>query len=82
MAEARGRDDMEAYERRIPQDGRIRATVASRKIDLRVSTLPCVGGEKTVMRILNEKSISVNLDDLGFDPDIVRAEAAKPFWRP
>lgn len=56
-------------QRRIPQDGRIRATVASRKVDLRVSTLPCTGGEKTVMRILNEKSISVNLDDLGFDED-------------
>ncbi|MBI1191072.1 MAG: type II/IV secretion system protein [Tepidisphaera sp.] len=56
-------------QRRIPQDGRIRATVAGRKVDLRVSTLPCTGGEKTVMRILNEKSISVNLDDLGFDED-------------
>ncbi|MFA6046881.1 MAG: GspE/PulE family protein, partial [Phycisphaerales bacterium] len=56
-------------QRRIPQDGRIRATVASRKVDLRVSTLPCTGGEKTVMRILNEKSISVDLDDLGFDAD-------------
>ncbi|MDX2131964.1 MAG: ATPase, T2SS/T4P/T4SS family [Planctomycetota bacterium] len=56
-------------QRRIPQDGRIRCTVQGRKVDLRVSTLPCVGGEKTVMRILNEKSISVNLDDLGFDQD-------------
>lgn len=56
-------------QRRIPQDGRIRCMVQNRKVDLRVSTLPCVGGEKTVMRILNEKSISVGLDDLGFDPD-------------
>lgn len=56
-------------QRRIPQDGRIRAVVAQRKVDLRVSTLPCVGGEKTVMRILNDKSISVNLDDLGFAED-------------
>ncbi len=56
-------------QRRIPQDGRIRCMVQGRKIDLRVSTLPSVGGEKTVMRILNEKSISVNLDELGFDPD-------------
>lgn len=56
-------------ERRKPQDGRIRCTVAQRKIDLRVSTLPCSGGEKTVMRILNDKSISVNLEDLGFDDD-------------
>jgi type IV pilus assembly protein PilB len=56
-------------QRRLPQDGRIRATVSGRKIDLRVSTLPCVGGEKTVMRILNDKSISVDLDQLGFDED-------------
>jgi type IV pilus assembly protein PilB len=56
-------------QRRIPQDGRIRATVAQKKVDLRVSTLPCVGGEKVVMRILNDKSISVELGDLGFDED-------------
>jgi type IV pilus assembly protein PilB len=56
-------------QRRMPQDGRIRATVAQRKVDLRVSTLPCVGGEKTVMRILNDKSVSVGLDELGFDED-------------
>jgi type IV pilus assembly protein PilB len=56
-------------QRRLPQDGRIRATVSGKKIDLRVSTLPCVGGEKTVMRILNDKSISVTLDQLGFDDD-------------
>ncbi|GDX99811.1 type IV-A pilus assembly ATPase PilB [Phycisphaerae bacterium] len=56
-------------ERRIPQDGRIRAMVSGRKIDLRVSTLPCSGGEKTVMRILNDKNISVDLEQLGFDED-------------
>ncbi len=56
-------------ERRMPQDGRIRASVLGRKVDLRVSTLPCSGGEKTVMRILNDKSISVELDQLGFDED-------------
>ncbi len=56
-------------ERRLPQDGRIRAKVAGKKIDLRVSTLPTTGGEKVVMRILNDKSISVELDQLGFDED-------------
>lgn len=56
-------------ERRMPQDGRIRASVLGRKIDLRVSTLPCSGGEKVVMRILNDKSISVELEQLGFDED-------------
>ena len=60
-------------ERRLPQDGRIRAMVNGRKLDLRVSTLPCAagpgGGEKVVMRILSDKSISVELDQLGFDED-------------
>ncbi|HYF15623.1 MAG TPA: ATPase, T2SS/T4P/T4SS family [Phycisphaerales bacterium] len=56
-------------ERRLPQDGRIRAQVHGKKTDLRVSTLPCAGGEKTVMRILSDKSISVELDQLGFDED-------------
>jgi type IV pilus assembly protein PilB len=56
-------------ERRMPQDGRIRAKVAGRMVDLRVSTLPCSGGEKTVMRILSDKNISVDLEQLGFDED-------------
>lgn len=56
-------------ERRLPQDGRIRAKVGGKKVDLRVSTLPTTGGEKVVMRILNDKSISVELDQLGFDED-------------
>ena len=58
--------NLDIAERRIPQDGRIRCTVNGRKLDLRVSTIPTAGGEKTVMRILDTKSISVGLDDLGF----------------
>jgi type IV pilus assembly protein PilB len=62
--------NLDISERRIPQDGRIRCNVQGRKLDLRVSTLPtATGGEKTVMRILDTKSINVTLDDLGFDPD-------------
>ncbi|MEE9129810.1 MAG: GspE/PulE family protein, partial [Phycisphaerales bacterium] len=56
-------------ERRLPQDGRIRATVVGRKIDLRVSTVPTPKGEKTVLRILDTRSINVGLDELGFAPD-------------
>ncbi len=59
--------NLDISERRIPQDGRIRATVQGRKLDLRVSTLPCGYGEKVVMRILDTKSINVQLEDLGFD---------------
>jgi len=60
--------NLDISERRVPQDGRIRCTVAGRKLDLRVSTLPNSYGEKTVMRILDTRSINVELDGLGFDP--------------
>jgi type IV pilus assembly protein PilB len=62
--------NLDISERRIPQDGRIRCTVQGRKLDLRVSTIPCAGasgGEKTVMRLLDTRSINVDLEDLGFD---------------
>ncbi len=59
--------DLDISERRVPQDGRIRCTVQGRKLDLRVSTLPTGYGEKVVMRILDTKSINVQLEDLGFD---------------
>jgi type IV pilus assembly protein PilB len=59
--------DLDISERRVPQDGRIRCTVQGRKLDLRVSTLPAGYGEKVVMRILDTKSINVQLEDLGFD---------------
>lgn len=61
--------NLDIAERRLPQDGRIRVTVMGRKIDLRVSTVPTSKGEKTVMRILDNRSISVSLDDLGFGED-------------
>ena len=61
--------NLDIAERRLPQDGRIRATVLGRKLDLRVSTVPTPKGEKTVMRILDSRSISVGLDDLGFSED-------------
>ncbi len=61
--------NLDISERRIPQDGRIRCTVQGRKLDLRMSTLPNVSGEKTVMRILDTNSIQVELEDLGFGHD-------------
>ncbi len=64
--------NLDISERRLPQDGRIRAMVHGRKVDLRLSTLPTVNGEKVVMRILDNKSISVSLDDLGFSEDALK----------
>lgn len=53
-------------ERRLPQDGRIRATVRGRDIDLRVSTMPMLGGESVVLRILDRSSIQLSFSALGF----------------
>ncbi len=61
--------NLDIAERRLPQDGRIRAVVHGRKLDLRLSTLPTAHGEKAVMRILDTRSIQVPLDDLGMDED-------------
>jgi type IV pilus assembly protein PilB len=58
--------DLDIAERRIPQDGRISLRTAGKQIDLRVSTLPTVFGEKVVMRILDKTSIMLELGDLGF----------------
>ncbi|MCP4400325.1 MAG: Flp pilus assembly complex ATPase component [bacterium] len=56
---------MDIAERRKPQDGRIKATFANRKIDLRVSTLRTNFGEKIVIRILDKSSSSQDLAALG-----------------
>jgi len=61
--------NLDIAERRLPQDGRIRCVVGGRKLDLRMSTLPCGYGEKTVLRILDSRSISVELGQLGFHED-------------
>lgn len=61
--------NLDISERRVPQDGRIRAMVHGRKLDLRMSTLPIVQGEKVVLRILDTRSIQVDLEDLGMDED-------------
>jgi general secretion pathway protein E len=56
-------------ERRLPQDGRIRLKFGEREIDLRVSTIPILHGESVVMRILDQESIIIDLDALGFFPE-------------
>jgi type IV pilus assembly protein PilB len=63
--------NLDISERRLPQDGRIRAMVHGRKLDLRVSTLPMVQGEKVVLRILDTRSIQVDLDELGMNEDLL-----------
>jgi type IV pilus assembly protein PilB len=61
--------ELDIAERRLPQDGRIKVRVGGRMIDLRVSTLPTLFGEKVVMRILDRSSLSLDLATLGFEKD-------------
>ncbi len=63
--------NLDISERRLPQDGRIRAVIHERKVDLRVSTLPTAYGEKVVIRILDNRSINVALEDLGFSENVM-----------
>jgi type IV pilus assembly protein PilB len=58
--------ELDIAERRVPQDGRIKIRVAKRTIDLRVSTLPTIFGEKIVMRILDKGNLALDLTKLGF----------------
>ncbi len=53
-------------ETRIPQDGRIRQTIAGRDVDFRVSTLPLIDNEKVVMRVLETGTAVASLEELGF----------------
>ena len=58
---------LDIAERRLPQDGRIKLKVSNkRNIDLRVSTLPTMWGEKIVMRILDSSAAALNIDKLGY----------------
>jgi type IV pilus assembly protein PilB len=65
--------NLDISERRLPQDGRIRATVFGRSIDLRVSTVPTPKGEKVVMRLLDDRNIRIGLDELGFRPEALES---------
>ena len=56
-------------ERRVPQDGRVSLKVSGRQLDLRVSTLPTIYGEKVVMRILDTSTAMLDLAELGFLED-------------
>ena len=64
---------LDIAERRLPQDGRIRVLVQGRSIDLRVSTLPMIHGEKCAMRILDKRAISGGLENLGMATDTLEA---------
>lgn len=58
--------NMDVSEKRIPQDGRFMMQLDGRTIDLRVSTLPTIFGEKIVIRILDRRNLLLNFEQLGF----------------
>ncbi len=73
---------LDIAERRLPQDGRISAKLEDRTVDLRVSTLPTVWGEKVVMRILDRSAIRLDMSVLGFDArqlDLIRTALKVPY---
>ena len=53
-------------ESRLPQDGRIKLRISGKEIDFRVSTIPTLYGESVVIRILDQESVPLNLETLGF----------------
>jgi len=59
-------------ERRLPQDGRIKLRVMGKEVDFRVSTIPIMLGESVVMRILDRTSVILDMEKLGFSPDILK----------
>ncbi len=63
---------MNIAERRLPQDGRFKIKTGGRSIDIRVSVLPTIYGEKVVMRILDAAAVNHELDQLGFEPHLLK----------
>jgi len=58
---------LDIAERRVPQDGRFRIRVSGKEIDLRISMLPTVYGEKIVIRLLDKGALSGSIDNMGLD---------------
>ncbi|MCB4792029.1 MAG: Flp pilus assembly complex ATPase component TadA [Elusimicrobia bacterium] len=58
--------NLDIAERRLPQDGKCRVKVSNKKVDVRVSTLPTLYGEKIVMRILDRSALALDINKLGF----------------
>ncbi|SCK16707.1 type IV-A pilus assembly ATPase PilB [Vogesella sp. LIG4] len=74
---------MDISEKRIPQDGRLKLVLSkSKAVDFRVSTLPTLYGEKIVMRILDSSAASLDIEQLGFEPEqkeMLQQAIARPY---
>jgi len=74
--------NLDIGERRLPQDGRTQVKMGLKDIDIRVSTLPSIYGEKIAMRLLERESLVKTLDILGFERDdeiLYKANLKKPY---
>lgn len=67
--------NLDISERRLPQDGKVSVMVGGRAVDLRISTLPTNHGEKTVIRVLDSRSILLDFDQLGMSTAVTQALA-------
>lgn len=72
---------MDIAEKRVPQDGSFKLNVEKKEIDVRVSTVPTMYGEKVVLRLLDQTSTLLRLEELGFAPAIL-SEYEKVIIRP
>lgn len=63
--------DMDIAEHRLPQDGRFKIKTSGRDIDVRVSLIPVIYGEKIVMRILDAGAVNHSIESLGFEPRLM-----------
>ncbi|NKC15772.1 MAG: type II secretion system protein GspE [Gammaproteobacteria bacterium] len=58
-------------ERRLPQDGRMRLPVEGRQMDMRVSALPTMNGESVVLRLLDQETVPLDFESIGFEQHII-----------
>ncbi|MCK5225745.1 MAG: Flp pilus assembly complex ATPase component TadA [Planctomycetes bacterium] len=64
--------EMDIAERRLPQDGRFKIKATGRDVDVRVSTIPTIYGEKIVMRLLDKTAVDHDIEKLGFSADLLK----------
>lgn len=75
--------ELDIAERRLPQDGRIKLVMSrTKEVDFRVSVLPCLFGEKVVLRLLDKSNLQLDMTKLGFEPEPLRLfkEAVHSPW--
>jgi type II secretory ATPase GspE/PulE/Tfp pilus assembly ATPase PilB-like protein len=74
--------NLDIAEKRLPLDGRMRVKLQDRQVDLRVSTMPTIHGEKVVLRVLDKSAVRMELDKIGAEADFLTAAARPPRFTP